>query len=217
MARSPAASQSDASAKTSKRAKPKKRKARKRPRCKGKTQAGKRCTNPAKKGSTYCGSHSGKSGQPTKFTPETQAKILQGTQLANFKTTVCKGAGITEVSLATWLDQGKADIDAGAETEFSEFFRAYTQAEAEGEERLVAHLQAAAQKGSVRALLELLKRRYRERWGDNVKVEAEVTGAGGAPLNSSIDPEKLTVDQRIELAALLRQATPDPPEKGTPQ
>lgn len=174
------------------------------------TSTGKRCTNPAKIGSTFCGTHSGKAGAPSKFTDDVRNAILEWTALGGFKTTVCKAAGISPVTLASWLERGELAREQGKDAdEFAEFSAAYEKAEADGELRLLARLQKQSGEGSTRATLEILKRRYRERWGD--KVQAEISGAGGGPIEtSSVDPAKLPVDKRRELVKLLREAQKEP-------
>lgn len=111
-----------------------------------------------------------------KFTPERREKIIAATQEGNFKSTAAALVGIDRTTLNAWLKEGKEDHEAGKRTVKAEFYLDMIQAEALGEHMLIKDVKA-------KKPLEILKRRYRDKWGDSKKVEH--SGPDGGPIEHS--------------------------------
>lgn len=170
----------------------------KQPKCAGTTTTGKPCRNKAKAGDKYCSIHAGPRRASKFDDPAVREKVLAFIRSANYKVEAARAAGIDRTTLASWLERGEADIEAGVDSAYSAFSLAYDQAEAEAEAILVGRLQKNSSEGDTRATLELLKRRFRERWGD--RVTAEVTGDVAA--SEVRELSKLTVAEREMLLDL---------------
>lgn len=111
----------------------------------------------------------------SKFTPETQQVILEAVAQGNYYTVAAALAGVHEGTIYRWIKWGRDDERPG----YKEFYEAMIQAEAEAEVNLVHNIRLHAEL-DWRPGMELLSRRFPERWATRSK--AEVTGAGGGPL-----------------------------------
>lgn len=113
--------------------------------------------------------------QTSKFTPETREVILEAVRQGNYYTTACALAGVHINTLYRWLKWGSEEERPG----YKEFYEDIMTAEAEAEVSLVTVIRTAAEI-DYRAGLELLRRRFPERWG--ARDKAELTGANGGPI-----------------------------------
>lgn len=138
-------------------------------------------------------------GRPSKFTPDTTARILQALRGGNFMSVACEFAGVHYTTVRKWL------IDAekpGAPQELVEFSDAVRQAEAQAEVADLAIIRRAAQDKDWRAAAWIRGRRSRERWGDKVDASVDVT-SGGEPIAAGGGASSADVLAIASLAARL--------------
>ena len=124
---------------------------------------------------------------------------------AHFKSQICKQVRISEATLYNWIERAELEREQGG-GEFLDFLEEFEAAEAEGESILISRLQTASQEGDTKATLELLRRRYRDRWGDHAPPEAPPKKTASGPPESQSDPERLTVQERLKYAELLEKS-----------
>lgn len=87
-------------------------------------------------------------GRPCKLTAHVQDTICTGIAAGNYYITACRAAGISDSTLNTWINQGKAEQDAGnLSGKFSAFLDAIKRAEAQREAQIVSRLVDASQPG----------------------------------------------------------------------
>lgn len=110
----------------------------------------------------------------SKFTQETVDTIIAAVQGGNYYTTAAHLAGISVNTLYRWIKKGE-----NGEKPFDEFYEAIQEAEAIAESSLV-HVVSAAAKTDYKAGLELLSRRFPERW--STRQRHELTGDNGGPV-----------------------------------
>lgn len=135
-------------------------------------------------------------GRPTKCTPALIEKAEKLMAEGHYAVTVANALGIGE---RTWYDWLSWADDPEKDEIYSQFSQAIARAETEAELEAVRDLRAHAHgKDGVRATVEFLKRRYRDRWSE--KTEVEHSGNAEAPIALTAD-EKLT-----RLADLLEGA-----------
>jgi hypothetical protein len=103
-------------------------------------------------------------GRPTKYSEEVAHTIITAILGGNYAYVAAAAAGITEETYYAWLAE---------KPEFSERVK---RAEASAEAGLVVGLRTSE---DPRVRLEVLARRYRQRWSRSEQVE--VTGPGGGP------------------------------------
>jgi len=113
----------------------------------------------------------------SKLTPAVQEKFLTAIRQGNFLTAAAGVAGVNRRSIYRWKKQGEAEREEGRNTKMVKFVDALELAEAEAEYLLVNKVMETD-----RGALEILKRRFRENWGDSIK--AEHTGKDGGPIAS---------------------------------
>jgi hypothetical protein len=182
--------------------------------CKERTRTGKPCRNKPMRGRDVCKQHSkdpdvGRPGRPSKFTPERRERLLLSLRAGSYFHIACAYAGISESLGYEWLKQGKADLDAGEETEFAKFLEAYTRACAEIEMRLQQIWLAGMQDHPGEAG-EFLAARFPDRWGrrdivQRVEAEIDVTHLFGGK-----QPVEVPAEVREKILALLAEAEGEP-------
>lgn len=112
-------------------------------------------------------------GRPSSLTPETQEAILEAIRAGNYKATACAKAGIHRDTLHGWEQRA-----AKGEEPYATFAAKLTQAEAEGETRLIDEIRGA--QGGVsgpgghaadvwQARAWILERRWPKRWAARVR------------------------------------------------
>lgn len=116
-----------------------------------------------------------------KFTPELTEVILTAVRIGNYFTTAASLAGIHINTLYRWLSEGEDE-----DSQYHEFYLDMLQAEAEAEVSIVTVVRSAAN-SDYRAGLELLSRRFPDRWSSRSK--AELTGEHGAPIELHVSYE----------------------------
>lgn len=131
-----------------------------------------------------------KSRRP-KLDEERVEKLCAFLRAGNYVKTACAASGISQSTYYAWEAAGKADREAGKRTRYLDFLESIEVATAESEVMLVAEVRKEGGRGA----LEVLKRRFRDRWGD--KTALEHTGADGVPLPpAGAPPINLTVNMQ---------------------
>lgn len=120
-------------------------------------------------------------GRPTKLTPDLQKKITDAVRAGNYIETAAAYAGISKVTLYDWMKRGNKNQNGI----FRDFLNAIEKAMAESEVRDVALIAKAAQENWQAAAWRLERKNY-ERWGRKDRLQAELTGKDGGPVQSEI-------------------------------
>jgi hypothetical protein len=117
-------------------------------------------------------------GRPTKLTPELAAIVLDAVEAGNFLATAGSEVGVDYSTLKRWMRRGKSD--APEHVECRAFRVAVLRARAVAERKAVAKVRKAK---DWKAAAWYLERSHRARWGPVSRVQAEVTGKGGGPID----------------------------------
>lgn len=129
----------------------------------------------------------GKTGRPSKFTPQATARILETVGVGVPLEVAASYAGVDARTLRRWMERGRRQRKG----EFHDFVEAMDQAEARAEVRVVAEWQKHVPK-KWEACRDFLARRFPERWAEthklHVLVEREVE-AMLADLKEHLRPE----------------------------
>lgn len=119
-------------------------------------------------------------------TPEGQekaARCLQALRGGNFRNVACDWAGIAESSFREWMAEG----EKGAPQSSVDFRRQVLEAEKAAEIRAVALVMKAAE-NDPRHAEWWLERKHPDRWGRKDRLQAEVSGPEGGPVQIVIAP-----------------------------
>lgn len=103
-------------------------------------------------------------GRPTKLTPETQDRICNLIRAGHYFSTAAQASGVHKSTFQEWKTKGES-AKAG---KFREFWLAVKEAEGQSELLLVDKI---LKEGGAKGALEVLKRRFPERWGDRHRLE----------------------------------------------
>lgn len=146
--------------------------------CGAPTTKGGECQNTAKS----CPWHSDDeeppdTGRPSKLSYERQEQIAEAIEQGRSLNSASRMAGITPNTVYNWLDRGEAEVKAGNDNEYTEFFRRVTRAKGHGEEYYFGlALELARENEDHRFIASLMKQRYPDSWGDtDTGVDAEKT------------------------------------------
>ena len=145
-------------------------------------------------------------GEGATITPEITEKIVQALRIGSHLNTACTYAGVPPATFTEWLRHGRDGWEP-----YVDLVEKIDMAIAEGEMRDIARLDAAGDKYH-QALMFKLERRWPDRWGE----KKEIAVGAGRPF---IDPSKLTLEEQMQLRALLVKASPeqaDLPDGGKP-
>lgn len=106
-----------------------------------------------------------KPGRPTKFTPESAARVIQAIRLGSTLELAAQYAGVSYNTLLSWIKRGQAE-SSGAYVEFVQTLK-----NVEGETALgwLAKIEQAANNGSWQAAAWKLERRYPHMYSRNVQ------------------------------------------------
>lgn len=111
-------------------------------------------------------------GRRTRLTPEIQERIVTLVRAGHYKRVAAAQAGVAERTLYQWYDKGDQDHEAHRRI-YAQFRQALDEAEAESE---IILLDKITKHGTPRDHLEVLARRFPERWGRRINVEAQHQG-----------------------------------------
>ncbi len=95
-------------------------------------------------------------------------KLCKFIMVGNYVNVSCAACGIEEATYYNWLKRGEKEKNQ--KTIYAKFYKAIKEAEAKAEASLVNEIRKHTAE-DWRACETILKRRFRNRWGDNVKVE----------------------------------------------
>ena len=121
-----------------------------------------------------------KGGRPTKLTPELQQSVIDLLRRGNYLETTALAVGVDKATIRLWLSKGKK-AKTGI---YKRFYAAVRRALSEAEVLDVDTIRKAAA-SDWRAAAWRLEHRYPQRWG-KIKTKHEVTGKGGAPVQSAV-------------------------------
>jgi transposase len=152
--------------------------------------------------------HSG--GRPTRLTSDLCQQFEQLLGAGNYFVTTCAYLEIDESVAYDWLNKGNAGEDATGPwpDAYREFAKCVKRASARAEVSLVTEINrhgrphelrsperdadgnvvASMMPGQWQALMTILERRFPERWGRKDRLQAEVSGTGGGPVQIVIAP-----------------------------
>ena len=116
--------------------------------------------------------------RPTKLTLEVQQKICEAIRNGAYIETAAALAGISKDTLYAWLRKG-ARAQGG---KFRVFSDAVEKAMAEAEQDDLLIIKRAAQEGIWQAAAWRLERKHPERWGRVDRLQAEIAGKDGGPI-----------------------------------
>lgn len=131
-----------------------------------------------------------KKGRKSKLDSERQKKLLSAIRMGNDKKVACAVAGISEATLYRWLELAQKK---NARVELKEFRESFERAEAEAEVIKVGRINQAADSGRWQAAAWWLERKHPERWGQQTKIKAEVSGPNGEPIAISVEEARKVV------------------------
>ena len=118
-------------------------------------------------------------GRGTKLTPEVINRLGEALKAGNYIEVAVEYAGIAPATYYRWLKEAEAEDASELHKELRETTK---RARAEAEYRNVALIQQAAQNGTWQASAWWLERSAPSRWGRQQRVQAEITGAYGGPV-----------------------------------
>ena len=148
-----------------------------------------------------------KRGRRSKLTPKRQEAICNLIREGAYAVVAAQCVGISESSFYFWKQRGRADLDAGEPSKYSEFLEALKKAESEAEVDAIKCVLDAAKNGSWTAAMTYLERRWPKRWSRSEKREH--IGAVVEPV--ATDLSRLTVEElklARDLAAKVQGGRP---------
>lgn len=126
-------------------------------------------------------------GAKSKLTDEVQQKVVRAIENGNYAKVAAEASGIAETTFYRWMSEGKS-AKSGKKREFWE---SITRAENVAESKIVTQWKKLGEQ-DWRALMELLQRRYPDRWANTqrieVAVEKEMAGVLGS-LEEGLEPQ----------------------------
>jgi hypothetical protein len=129
-------------------------------------------------------------GRPTKFTPETQATIVEAIRRGNSYDNAAQLAGVTYRTFRNWMERGELATEEEDETDpFFQFFQEATRANAEYLDTAVQGFNARFG-DDYRAPLEALARRDRKNWG---KQETHVLRDERSPQHQALPTVQIVI------------------------
>lgn len=142
-------------------------------------------------------------GRPTKLTEEVQGAICRALEKAVPVETACEIAGITHTTYKNWRARGRRELERveeghhncrvrKEEKPYVEFLAASTRARANCERQLTKYWYDAAEE-DWRASMELLQRKYPDRWSK--KEKHEHSGPEGGPMQHRWGPPRDTDEE----------------------
>lgn len=142
--------------------------------------------------------------RPTKLTKALIEQVANLMRAGNYAETAAAFAGIAKSTLFQWLRDGARDSAAGKHTMLAQFSDSVKRAEAQAEASALSRIRLSAEK-SWQADAWFLERRFSNRYAMHSKVQAEITGKEGGPIEHRYDFSHLSdeeVQRELETAAV---------------
>lgn len=114
------------------------------------------------------GTHDGREGRPSLFTPDIKAAILLTLEAGHFRQSAATLNGLAAATLQSWLRRGRLERKGGLDTEFTQFLTAVEQAEARSESRLLDTATVLAYSLKDPAMVRWLLERRHPHWNDKL-------------------------------------------------
>jgi hypothetical protein len=111
-------------------------------------------------------------GRPSKISPKIKAKILDAIEGNLPYDMAAWSARICEKTLYTWINKGKADREAGIESEYLDLLQGIKEVEANKVRKLEANIEMGIERWQSQAWL--LERRWRQYFGADAGIIAEL-------------------------------------------
>ena len=146
-------------------------------------------------------------GRPTKLNADLQQRIVKFMGAGAYIETAAAAAGISKVTLYSWLHRG-----AAGEEPFAAFLNAVDVAQSEADLRDLAVIRKAAAEGTWAAAAWRLERRHPDQWGRRL---VEVSGRDGGPIEHEDLTNVPTEALIAETEAILAQARNRAGSRGT--
>ncbi len=140
-------------------------------------------------------------GRPSKLTSEVKARLVQAIEAGNYYEAACGYAGITYTTFRNWMIKGE-NAKSG---KYREFFEAITRAETVAEVRMVAQWQQHMPE-DYRAIRDFLERRFPDRWGRKDKLQQEISGPNGQPVEVEMEVDLSCLsDEELRTLVAIQQ------------
>ena len=136
-------------------------------------------------------------GRPTKLTQEVQDAIVVALKAGMYIEASCDYVGIAPRTYYKWMSDAERE---DAAEEVLQFSQAVKKARAEAEYRNVQGIQVAGEE-HWQARAWWLERSFPSRWGRQQRVQAEISGPGGGPIE--------VTDVKAEVLSLLASHAED--------
>ena len=145
-----------------------------------------------------------KGGRPTRISPEIQEKIVTAIKAGNYAEVSARYAGIGKTTFYRWMKRGRAAKSG----QFREFWDAIKDAEAHAEVTAVASIRSAWGDQWTSAMTWLERKNWK-RWGRKDKLQSEVSGPKGGPIET-----KQVFNHSAAVAAIAGRSTEDSEASG---
>ena len=134
----------------------------------------------------------------TKLTPELQKKLIKCIRAGSYIVVACRAVGISEFAFYDWIKKGKKGIEP-----YTKFTKSVRQAQAIGELKIYSEIRSQVKK-DWRAGMEILARKYPQRWAkkDKLEVKTKKTIESKQFIEISKKVDNLLPEQRKQLIAI---------------
>ena len=147
----------------------------------------------------------GRSGAPTKLTPQLFDQLRDVLQLCVTWKTAALYCGVHHQTLQQWRKKGKDDLEAGVESLYAALVEMIEETKAEAQVGMASVvINAAARPDGEKAAIEILKRRFPDDWSETRRSDYN---PGGGPL-------VIQIGLNTQMAAVQQPAQVDGPTKG---
>lgn len=179
-----------------------------RPMCEDRKRNGEPCSNKAKRGSTKCGAHAGKTGRPKALDAAKKEALLEALGAGVTLQDAATFAKLSPSTLHGYLADARKAAEEGTESEFSELMEEITAAMIGVKVLVSGHLIKAVTRGNVPAMIAYLERRHPQEWSKTETHEHSHTHGGVlgvVELLGGQQPMHVPWRKREQIAAILAE------------